>query len=286
MTDRTADRGARRVHEGDERLVPMRLQRFLARAGVASRRGSEALMTAGRVRVNGVVCTELGTRVDPAGEAVTVEGVPVALGGTDASLMLNKPAGFLTNMSDPQGRPCVAELVPRDRYPGLFPIGRLDKDTTGLLLFTTDGDLVQALLHPSHHVWKSYVALVDGTLRDGALDPLRDGIELDDGPCAPARCRLLDERGARAVCPYGIPSGTTAVEVVIHEGRKNQVKRMLSRIGHPVLRLHRARFGALRLSGVEEGAWRELTAGEVSALKASPAASPRRLEETRERNAR
>lgn len=264
----------------------MRLQRFLARAGVASRRGSEALMTAGRVRVNGVVCTELGTRVDPAGDAVTVDGVPVALGGTAAYLMLNKPAGFLTTMSDPQGRPCVAELVPRDRYPGLFPIGRLDKDTTGLLLFTTDGDLAQALLHPSHHVWKSYVALVDGTLRDGALDPLRDGIELDDGPCAPARCRLLDERGARAVCPYGIPSGTTAVEVVIHEGRKNQVKRMLSRIGHPVLRLHRARFGALRLSGVEEGAWRELTAGEVSALKASPAASPRRLEETRERNAR
>ena len=286
MTDRTADRGARRVHEGDERLVPMRLQRFLARAGVASRRGSEALMTAGRVRVNGVVCTELGTRVDPAGDAVTVDGVPVVLGGTAAYLMLNKPAGFLTTMSDPQGRPCVAELVPRDRYPGLFPIGRLDKDTTGLLLFTTDGDLAQALLHPSHHVWKSYVALVDGTLRDGALDPLRYGIELDDGPCAPARCRLLDERGARAVCPYGIPSGTTAVEVVIHEGRKNQVKRMLSRIGHPVLRLHRARFGALRLSGVEEGAWRELTAGEVSALKASPAASPRRLEETRERNAR
>ena len=113
-----------------------------------------------------------------------------------------------------------------------------------------------------------------------------EGEQVADGPCAPARCRLLDERGARAVCPYGIPSGTTAVEVVIHEGRKNQVKRMLSRIGHPVLRLHRARFGALRLSGVEEGAWRELTAGEVSALKASPAASPRRLEETRERNAR
>ena len=257
-----------RVHERDERLVPMRLQRFLARAGVASRRGSEDLMTAGRVRVNGTVCTELGTKVDPAVDAVTVDGVPVALGAGATYLMLNKPAGYLTTMSDPQARACVASLVPREQYPGLFPVGRLDKDTTGLLLFTTDGDLAQALLHPSHHVWKTYVALVDGTLRDRDLEPLRNGITLDDGPCAPARCRVLSEDGARPVCPYGIPSGTTAVEIVIHEGRKNQVKRMLSRIGHPVLRLHRSRFGSLELTGVEEGSWRLLTSPEIESLKA------------------
>ena len=262
----------RRVHEGDERLVPMRLQRFLARAGVASRRGSEELMTAGRVRVNGVVCTELGTKVDPATDRVTVDEVPVALGAGATYLMLNKPAGYLTTMSDPQGRPCVAELVPRDRFPGLFPVGRLDKDTTGLLLFTTDGDLAQELLHPSHHVWKTYITLADGTLRDRDLDPLRSGITLDDGPCAPARCRLLSEREARPVCPYGVPSGTTAVEVIIREGRKNQVKRMLSRIGHPVLRLHRSRFGPLALGGVDEGRWRILSPEEVSSLKASPSA--------------
>ena len=272
MTDPARDPQAR-VHPGDGMLVPMRLQRFLARAGVASRRGSEDLMTAGRVRVNGAVRTELGTKVDPARDEVTVDGVPVALGAGPVYLMLNKPAGFLTTMSDPQGRPCVAELVPCGRYPGLFPVGRLDKDTTGLLLFTTDGDLAQALLHPSHHVWKTYIALADGTLRDRGLEPLRRGIVLDDGPCAPARCRLLDERGARAVCPYGIPSGTTAVEVVIREGRKNQVKRMLSRIGHPVLRLHRARFGDLELAGVDEGAWRLLADAEVAALKASPTAA-------------
>ena len=256
-----------RVHERDERLVPMRLQRFLARAGVASRRGSEDLMTAGRVRVNGTVCTELGTKVDPAVDAVTVDGVPVALGAGATYLMLNKPAGYLTTMSDPQARACVASLVPREQYPGLFPVGRLDKDTTGLLLFTTDGDLAQALLHPSHHVWKTYVALVDGTLRDRDLEPLRHGITLDDGPCAPARCRLLSEDEARPVCPYGITSGTTAVEIVIHEGRKNQVKRMLSRIGRPVLRLHRSRFGPLSLTDVDEGAWRLLAPEEIAALK-------------------
>lgn len=263
-----------RVHAGDERLVPMRLQRFLARAGVASRRGSEDLMTAGRVRVNGIVCTELGTKVDPAHDAVTVDGTPVVLGAGAVYLMLNKPVGYLTTMSDPQGRRCVAELVPRGRFPGLFPVGRLDKDTTGLLLFTTDGDLAQALLHPSHHVWKTYIALVDGTLRDCDLDPLRRGITLDDGPCAPARCRVLDEHGAVAVCPYGIPSGTTAVEIIIREGRKNQIKRMLSRIGHPVLRLHRARFGALKLTGVDEGSWRLLAPPEVASLKASPVEHP------------
>ena len=263
-----------RVHEGDERLVPMRLQRFLARAGVASRRGSEDLMTAGRVAVNGVVRAELGTKVDPARDRVTVDGVPVALGSGSVHLMLNKPAGYLTTMSDPQGRPCVAELVPREQYPGLFPVGRLDKDTTGLLLFTTDGLLAQALLHPSHHVWKTYQALVDGELLDRDLTPLREGVELDDGPCAPARCRILDQRDARPVCPYGIPSGDTPVEVIIHEGRKNQVKRMLSRIGHPVLRLHRSRFGALELTDVDEGSWRLLSKAEVTSLQAGAARTP------------
>ena len=177
----------------------MRLQRFLARAGVASRRGSEALMTAGRVRVNGEVKTELGTKVDPARDAVTVDDVPVVLGLGAAYIMLNKPAGVLTTMSDPHGRPTVANLVPRHAYPGLFPVGRLDMDTTGLLLFTTDGDLGQMLLHPSHHVWKTYVALVDGELDDGDLEMLRHGITLDDGPCQPARCRLIGKREAHEV---------------------------------------------------------------------------------------
>ncbi|MBR1829725.1 MAG: rRNA pseudouridine synthase, partial [Atopobiaceae bacterium] len=136
----------------DERIVPMRLQRFLARAGVASRRGSENLMTAGRVTVNGKVASELGTKVDPLVDVVAVDGVVVRLSEGFAYLMLNKPAGYLTTMSDPHGRPCVASLVPTKAYPGLFPVGRLDADTTGLLLFTTNGELAHRMLHPSTHV--------------------------------------------------------------------------------------------------------------------------------------
>ena len=144
----------------DERLVPMRLQRFLARAGVASRRGSEGLMTAGRVTVNGEVKTEMGTKIDPLVDRVEVDGRPVSLIAGATYLVLNKPSGYVTTMNDPQGRPCIADLVPTDCYPGLYPVGRLDKDTTGFLLFTTDGDLGQALLHPSHHIDKTYIAVL------------------------------------------------------------------------------------------------------------------------------
>ncbi|MEG0504464.1 MAG: S4 domain-containing protein, partial [Raoultibacter sp.] len=132
----------------EERIVPMRLQKFLARAGAASRRGSENLMTAGRVTVNGVVTSELGSKVDPLVDEVAVDGIIVKLSDEPVTLMLNKPKGVITTMSDPQGRTCVASLVPTDRYPGLYPIGRLDFDTTGLLLFSTDGELGHALLHP------------------------------------------------------------------------------------------------------------------------------------------
>lgn len=269
-----AERSELRVHEGDAMLVPMRLQRFLARAGVSSRRGSEALMTAGRVQVNGEVRTDLGAKVDPACDEVMVDGVPVVLGRGSVTIMLNKPAGVLTTMSDPHGRPCVAGLVPTRRYPGLFPVGRLDMDTTGLLLFTTDGDLGHDLLHPSRHVWKTYRALVDGTCRDADLAPLREGIVLDDGPCAPARCRVLDARADRAamvplVGTGELPHGTTAVEIEIREGRKNQVKRMLGKIGHPVLALHRSRFGTLELGELPPGSWRELTREELERLRAT-----------------
>ncbi len=249
----------------------MRLQRFLARSGVESRRGSETLMTAGRVRVNGAVVTELGVKVDADHDVVEVDGVRVKPAAQPTYLMLNKPAGYLTTMSDPQGRPCVAELVPTARHPGLFPVGRLDFDTTGLLLFTTDGDLAQALLHPSHHVEKTYHALVDGVVRPRDLEPLRAGIALDDGPCQPARCRLLTARDARAICPHGIEHGTSAVEVIIREGRKNQVKRMLSAIHHPVIALHRPRFGPLALGDLAIGSWRYLGERDIAALCAAAA---------------
>ncbi|OUO19799.1 pseudouridine synthase [Collinsella sp. An307] len=249
----------------------MRLQRFLARAGVASRRGSEDLITAGRVSVNGAVVTELGTKVTLGVDEVAVDGRTVAMGEGPVYLMLHKPAGYLTTMADPQGRPCVAELVPRERFPGLFPVGRLDKDTTGLLLFTTDGDTGNRLLHPSFHVPKRYLALVDGHLADEELEPLRQGITLDDGPCRPAPCAIVDRTSACELWPddtQTIENGTvTPVSIELREGRKNQVKRMFGAIHHPVIRLHRDRMGSLTLGELAEGEWRELEEAEVAALK-------------------
>ncbi|MCI1665343.1 MAG: rRNA pseudouridine synthase [Atopobiaceae bacterium] len=249
----------------------MRLQRFLARSGAASRRGSENLMTAGRVTVNGEVVTELGSKVDPNVDVVRVDGVLCRLADDATYIMLNKPAGFVTTMRDPQGRPCVASLVPTDAHPGLFAVGRLDRDTTGLLLFTTDGDIAQALLHPSHHAAKHYVALVKGVLSDHEIERLEHGMVLDDGPCQPAEVTRIDgsEELALSVAWEGVPSGCSVVGMTLHEGRKHQVKRMLHHVNHTVLRLHRDSFGPLSLGDLVEGCWRELTEAEIVALKAS-----------------
>ena len=233
----------------------MRLQRFLARAGVASRRASETLITEGRVSVNGNVITELGTKVDPERDEVTCDGAPVQLHGGSCVLMLHKPAGYLTAMADDRGRACVASLVPTEHFPGLFPVGRLDRDTTGLLLFTDDGDLGNYLLHPSHHVNKVYEAQVEGTPSERDVDRLRRGVRLEDGMTAPALVSLRSQ------------GGVNVLEITIHEGRKRQVKRMCSAVGHPVVALHRSAFGPLRLAGLPEGAWRELSPGEVLALR-------------------
>ncbi|MDO4798322.1 MAG: pseudouridine synthase [Coriobacteriales bacterium] len=246
----------------------MRLQRFLARSGVASRRGSENLMTAGRVRVNGVVVTELGSKVDPARDEVTVDGRPVSM-SAPAYIMLNKPAGFLTTMSDPHGRPCVASLVPTDRYPGLFPVGRLDRDTTGILLFTTNGNAAQELLHPSRHVSKHYVALVEGVPTKAQIASLERGVTLDDGPTQPARARILTPESPlfATVAPHGTRDDESVVGISLQEGRKHQVKRMLAAVGHEVKRLHRDSFGPLTLVDCSEGTWRELTPHEVEAIE-------------------
>ena len=169
----------------------MRLQKFLARAGVASRRHAEDLITAGRVTVDGVVA-ELGVSVDPDACEVRVDGgVPIRLVPEHTTIMLHKPAGYVTTMDDPQGRATVADLVPTDRFPGVFPVGRLDRDTTGLLLFTTDGELGNALLHPRRHVEKRYIALVEGSPDARALERLRRGVRLSDGMTLPARAELL-----------------------------------------------------------------------------------------------
>lgn len=273
-----------RQSDSDPRIVLMRLQKFLARAGAASRRGSENLMTAGRVTVNGEVVTELGSKVDPLVDEVAVDGRAVRLADAPVTLMLHKPAGFVTTMSDPQGRPTVAELVPAGEHPGLFPIGRLDRDTTGLLLFSTDGELGHALLRPKGHVAKRYLALVEGRPTRAELERLRAGIELDDGPTLPAEAAVLEgdaERRALACLDASAPEsraasrqhasalrsrGTSVVRIGLHEGRKRQVRRMLGAVGHPVLALHRDSFGPLELKGLPRGAWRALDPDEVEAL--------------------
>lgn len=236
----------------------VRLQKFLARAGVASRRASEQFIVQGRVAVNGSVVTELGTKVNPDTDIVTVDGSIVTLSEDQCVLMLHKPAGYLTAMKEDRGRRCVAQLVPTQQYPGLFPVGRLDFDTTGLLLFTTDGELGNALLHPSFHVDKEYQAWVEGRPNKNALLALRNGVKLQDGMTAPAQVSLVKQ-----------DANKTLLSITIHEGRKRQVKRMCAAVGHPVITLHRSKFGPLELGNLSVGKYRILNPDEVQALKAS-----------------
>jgi 23S rRNA pseudouridine2605 synthase len=226
----------------------MRLNAYLARTGVASRRGADELIKTGRVRVNGVR-GELNTFVEE-GDVVDLDGrllAPQAL----AYVLLHKPAGVVTTARDPQGRPTVVELVEHESR--VVPVGRLDADTTGALLLTNDGELAHRLAHPRYEVDKVYEAEVEGEPSDDALARLERGVQLDDGPSAPARVRRL---------------GPSRIELTIHEGRKHQVKRMLEAVGRPVKRLHRSRYAGLAVEGIEPGHWRELTAGEVASLRA------------------
>jgi 23S rRNA pseudouridine2605 synthase len=226
----------------------MRLNAYLARAGVASRRGAEDLIRAGRVRVNGEVAG-LVTFVEPR-DNVEVDGSPIEPEPL-TYVLLHKPAGVVTTARDPQGRPTVVGLVGHERR--VVPVGRLDADTTGALLLTNDGPLAHRLMHPRYEVGKVYEAEVEGEPSDEALAQLAEGVVLDDGRTAPARVRRL---------------GPSRVELTIHEGRKHQVKRMLQAVGHPVRRLHRNRYAGLTLDGLAPGEWRELTSDEVKRLRA------------------
>jgi 23S rRNA pseudouridine2605 synthase len=233
-----------------------RLQKVLARAGFGSRRRSEELIAAGRVRVDGEVAV-LGARVGP-GARVTVDDVPVVTDPGVVHRLLNKPAGHVTTARDPQGRPTVLDLVPDE--PRVFPVGRLDRDTEGLLVLTNDGDLAQLLTHPRHGVEKEYLAEVDGIPTPGALRRLREGVVLDDGPARAVRANLVQ----------AAPDGRSAlVGIVVKEGRKRMVRRMLATVEHPVRRLVRTRIGPLGDARLAPGAWRDLTAAEVRALYAA-----------------
>ena len=225
----------------------MRLNAYLSRAGVASRRKSDELIKAGRVRVNGEP-GQLNTFVS-AGDLVEVDGEPVAKQAL-AHVLLHKPAGVVTTASDPHGRPTVVELV--DHEIKVVPVGRLDVDTTGALLLTNDGPLAHRLAHPRYGVEKAYEVETWKQPTDDVLRRLAEGVELEDGPTAPARVRRLS--GAR-------------FELVLHEGRNRQVRRMVETVGHRVRHLHRSVYAGLTLAGLEPGAWRELTPSEVERLR-------------------
>jgi pseudouridine synthase len=234
-----------------------RLQKILAAAGVASRRSSEFLIASGRVSVNGVTVTELGSRVDPEIDRIHVDGKPVQVDVSKRYVMLNKPTGVVSTLKDDQGRRDLTEFVSQfDER--VYNVGRLDADTSGLLILTNDGDAAHVLAHPSFEVSKTYVALVQGDVKPVTLRNMREGIELEDGPIA-----------VDSVAVKGQPSqGMTLLELSIHSGRNRIVRRLCDAVGHPVVQLHRKAFGPILLGSLGSGAMRDLTKVEVSSVLA------------------
>lgn len=241
----------------DDGLV--RLQKLLAMSGVASRRKCEELMLAGLVEVDGEVVTRLGTKVDPAKARVVVDGRRLPPVSDHVYLVLNKPRGVVSTMSDPEGRRCLADVV-ADRPERLFHVGRLDTDTSGLILLTNDGDFAHRMAHPSFEVTKTYVVEVEGEVFPRTLKALRAGVVLEDGSVTVERVKLVAGRHRRN------QPGRSVVELDIHEGRNRIVRRLLEHVGHPVTRLTRTRFGPVALTGLSEGALRDLTSEELGAL--------------------
>jgi 23S rRNA pseudouridine2605 synthase len=236
----------------DEGLI--RLQKLLAQSGVASRRKCEELMLAGEVEVDGEVVTRLGTKVDPSTAVIRVSGKRLPPVSPHVYLVLNKPRGVVSTMSDPEGRPTLADFV-ADRPERLFHVGRLDTDTEGLILLTNDGDFAQRLAHPSYEVEKTYVAEVAGRVDKATVRTLLAGVTLEDGPVEVRRARVVSSTADRGI-----------VELVIHEGRNRIVRRLLDQTGHPVQRLTRTAIGPVRIGTLKAGTLRELTADEVGSL--------------------
>jgi pseudouridine synthase len=231
-----------------------RLNRYLARSGVASRRAADALIASGAVLVNGRKAPPEGMLIEPGEDRVEVRGEIVVPSEKHSYIALNKPEGYITTAADPGSRPTVYELLSASGR--VFPIGRLDMDSRGLLLLTDDGELANRLAHPRYHVAKEYLALVDGVPGENDLRKLRLGVELEDGKTAPAEVEIA-----------GSVRGRTQVRLTIREGRNRQVRRMLEAVGHPVRDLQRTAFGPLRLGRLKEGDWRRLRQPEVESLR-------------------
>lgn len=235
----------------------MRLARYLAQTGIGSRRRAEELIESGKIRVNGNTVTQQGTKINPEVDIITVDGVRVEF-EKKIYLLLNKPAGFLCTLRDPQGRPTVAELV-KDLNLRLYPVGRLDYDTQGLLLMTNDGDFANMMIHPRFGIKKRYHARVSAPITKSRLQQLRNGVRLEDGLTSPARVKLLPGKGR--------------LEIEIAEGKKREVRRMCQAVGLPVISLQRVGFSFLTLQGVRPGKYRLLTMKEVEKLEAEARAN-------------
>jgi 23S rRNA pseudouridine2605 synthase len=234
-------------------MTIQRLQKFLANAGVASRRKAEELITSGRVKVNGRVVTELGTKIDDAKDVVVVSGKQIK-SAEPIWIALHKPRGYLSTRQDPQGRPTVYDLLPPALH-GLFYVGRLDLDSEGLLLLTNDGDTANRLLHPRYEVERVYEVLVRGELKPDRIEQLLAGVELDDGVATAQSIKVL-----------GLARNEMRLRIVLREGKKREVRRMLWAVGHKVLRLKRLSYGPIKLGRLPEGKWRKLTEAELASL--------------------
>lgn len=237
-----------------EEVEGVRLQKVLAQAGVASRRNAEILIEQGRVEVDGQVVTEFGRRVDPAVSVIRVDGERIPPTSAHVYLVLNKPRGVVSTMSDPQGRRCLADFV-EERPERLFHIGRLDTDTEGLLLLTNHGEFAHRLAHPSYEVSKTYVAEVDGNVKPAVLRNLLDGVALDDGPAQADTVKVISSI-----------RGRTLIQISLHEGRNRIVRRMFDAVGHPVKRLTRTAIGPVRRGNLHTGELRELDQKELGQL--------------------
>ncbi len=257
MTDKTKRNTPNRLPLASSPLPEggVRLQKLIAGTGLASRRKAEELIAAGRVTVNGRVVTELGTKVDPGRDHVKVDGKHLSAAQPFVYLMLNKPKNVMSTLDDPGGRTTVKDYL-RGVSVRVFPVGRLDFDSEGLMLLTNNGDLAQALLHPRYHVPKTYLIKVKGVLTEEEIRQLEQGVRLEDGVTGPAQVKKIKKAEANSW-----------LEITIREGRKHQVKRMLESVGHPVIKLMRVRMGSLSLGNLEPGEFRFLTDREANALR-------------------
>jgi len=231
-----------------------RLQKIMAESGIASRRRCEELILEKRVKVNGIIA-ELGTKADKEKDLIEVDGKPLKAKGQKVYIMLNKPVGYITSAKDQFGRPTVLDLL-KGVKERVYPVGRLDYDTEGLLLLTNDGDLTYAITHPKHNINKTYRAVIKGIAGKKEIDAFRKGLAIDDYVTSPAKLSIIK-----------IIDGNSIVDITIHEGKNRQVRKMCAAVGHPVIRLKRTSIGGLKLGGLPVGAWRYLTAEEVAYLK-------------------